>query len=167
VRSSGGVLIFLTRPHPVPLPAEPVGLLDGNFANVVRLGGYSLPDPPFSPEGTTSLGLFWQPVAESPLSLGAVKVFVQLRNRQGETIAQADHAVYQGLLTVEEWDSLRRAGEWLRDAADLHLPQPLPDAAGPYRIFVGLYNPETMERAPLVNDTSGESAVVIQLPQLP
>jgi 4-amino-4-deoxy-L-arabinose transferase-like glycosyltransferase len=165
--TTGDVLIFLSRPHPVPLPKEPTAPLDGDFANVVQLGGYSLPSPSTSSEGTVLLGLFWRPLAENPSSLGPVKVFVQLRDRQNETVAQADHFVYQGLLTVEEWGRLRDSGEWLRDAAELRLPHPMPAAGGPYRIFVGLYNPQTMKRAPLLNDTSGESAVVIELPELP
>jgi hypothetical protein len=44
---------------------------------------------------------------------------------------------------------------------------PLPVDGGPYRIYVGLYDPENFERVPLSGDTSGENAVVIDLPELP
>ena len=59
---------------------------------------------------------------------------------------------------------LAQKGEWLRDTADLHLPQAFSPTDGPYRLYIGLYNPSTLERLPFVNDTSGENAVVIDLP---
>jgi len=34
-------------------------------------------------------------------------------------------------------------------------------------IYVGLYDPDTFERVPVLNDTSGENAVVIDLSELP
>jgi hypothetical protein len=102
-----------------------------------------------------------------------LKVFVQLRDGQGQTIAQADHFIYEGLLTLDEWNKLRKEGEWLRDSADLRIPSvgrsvplPLPADGGPYRIYVGLYDPVTLERVPVLNDASGENAVVINLPDL-
>lgn len=164
VHTSGGVLVFRSRPYPLPVPKAPSALLDGNFADVVRLQGYALSGTTFAPDGSVLLVLYWQLLADNPLGLGSVKVFVQLRNQHGETIAQADHFVYQGLLTVREWARLHSQGEPLRDAVWLHTAQPLSAADGPYRLFVGLYNPQTMERAPLVPDTSGENAVVIDLP---
>ena len=58
-------------------------------------------------------------------------------------------------------------GEWLRDTADLRLPLPLPANGEPFRLFVGFYDPDTLERVPILNDTSGENAAVIDLPVLP
>jgi hypothetical protein len=94
-------------------------------------------------------------------------VFVHLRDGAGQTISQADHFIYEGLLSSEEWGRLQKEGEWLRDTADLRVPLPLPKDGGPYRIVVGLYDPETFERLPLLNDASGENAVIIELPGLP
>jgi hypothetical protein len=167
VHTTGGVLVFVSRAGSLPLPEEPTAPVDGDFAGVVWLEGYSLAGPPVPGVGATSLGLFWRPVAENPLALGSVKVFVQVRNQRGETVAQADHFVYQGLLTIEEWSSLRGKGEWLRDAATLHLAQPSSGGDGPHRIFVGLYDPQTMARVPVLNDASGENAVMIDLAVLP
>jgi hypothetical protein len=71
------------------------------------------------------------------------------------------------LLDSDEWARYKASGEWLRDNADLQIPIPLAADGGPYRIYVGLYDPETFERVPVLNDTSGENAVVIDLSGLP
>ncbi len=163
VYQSGDVPVFVSRPHPVPLPAEPMVTLYGNFSNLIQLSGYSLDRRAIAPDGTASLGLYWRPTGDPSNML---KVFVHLRNGRGQTIAQADHFIYERLLSLDEWNRLQVKGEWLRDTADLRLPLPLPADAGPYRIYVGLYDPSTFERVPLLNDTSGENAVVIDLSNL-
>jgi hypothetical protein len=164
VYRSGEVYAFLSHSHPVPLPAEPNIVLDGNFNNLISLEGYSLDATSIAPDGTASLGLFWRPIGDPKRAL---KVFVHMRDRKGQTIAQADHFIFEKLLTSSEWHRLREEGEWLRDGTDLHVPVPLPSDGGPYRIYVGLYDPRTFERVPVLNDTSGENAVVIDLPGLP
>ncbi|MFQ5612155.1 MAG: ArnT family glycosyltransferase [Anaerolineae bacterium] len=157
---TGAVYTFVSRPYPVPLPAEPTAPLDGIFDDLIRLEGYALDPAAIAPDGTIPLGLYWRPTGIPTRSL---KVFVQLRNGQGQIIAQADHFIYEGLLTGRAWADLQQQGEWLRDTADLQIPLPLPPAEGPYRVYVGLYDPDTFERVPVVNDTSGENAVVIDL----
>jgi hypothetical protein len=164
VHTTGGVLVFRSRSHPLPVAKEPPVALDANFAGAVLLEGYALSAIAPPPDGGVSVTLYWRLLADHPLGLGPTKVFVQLRDRDGRTVAQADHYVYQGLLTASEWNRLRSQGEPLRDAAWLALAEPLPVASGPYRLFVGLYNPQTMKRIPLLSDTSGENAVVIDLP---
>jgi 4-amino-4-deoxy-L-arabinose transferase-like glycosyltransferase len=161
---SGEVYVFVSRPHPVPLPSEPLAGLDANFNNLIRLDGYSLDPRAIAPDGTTALGLYWRPIGDPSR---AVKVFVHLRDSMGQTIAQADHFIYEGLLNSSEWYRLRDKGEWLRDSADLNVPLPLPADGAPYRIYVGLYDPATFERVPVLNDSSGENAVIIDLPDLP
>jgi 4-amino-4-deoxy-L-arabinose transferase-like glycosyltransferase len=163
VYQAGEVYVFASRPHPVPVQAEPAVMLAerGNFDNFIHLEGYSLDQAAIAPDGSASLGLYWHPIGDARQ---VMKVFVQLRDGQGETIAQADHFIFEGLLGAGEWNKLRETGEWLRDTADLRLPLPLPLEGGPYRVYVGLYDPDTQERASVVNDTSGENAVVINLP---
>ncbi len=161
VHRSGEVYVFMSRPYPVPLAAEPTTRLDVNFGNLVQLGGYGLDTTSITPDGAVSLGLYWRPIGGNPLR--APKVFVHLRDGQGQTIAQADHFIFEELLTSDEWNKLREEGAWLRDSADLRLPLPVPADDGPYRIYVGLYDPDTFERVPVLNDVSGENAVVIDL----
>jgi hypothetical protein len=139
--------------------------LTGNFSNVIVLEGYSLPTS-MAPDGSLPLGLYWRPISAPPSR--PFKVFVQLRNGLGETIAQADHFIYEGLLDVRQWDhTLTEPGAWLRDTADLAIPLPFSPGQGPYRLYVGFYDPGTLQRLPLVNDTSGENAVIVELPALP
>jgi hypothetical protein len=164
VHQTGATQVFLSQPYPRPLPAEPTTSLDGNFSNMIHLGGYNLDPTAVAPDGTLSLDLYWRPAGTPTRQL---KLFVQLRNGQGQTIAQSDHFLLEGLLTLPAWHALEQKGEWLRDAADLHVPLPLPAAGQPYRLYVGFYDPNTLERVPVVNDSSGENAVIIDWPALP
>lgn len=164
VDQSDATQVFLSRPYPRPIPPEPPALLEANFSDVIHLQGYSLDPAAMAPDGTISLGLYWRPTGAPTRQL---KVFVQLRNAQGQTIAQSDHFLLEGLVTLKAWDTLQQQREWLRDTADLRLPLPLASTGGPYRLYVGFYDPDTLQRVPLLNDTSGENAVVIDLPALP
>ncbi len=161
---AGSKYVFISRAHPTPLPAEPMARLAGNFNDAILLEGYSLDPASIAPDGTISLGLYWRPIGPPPLR--PAKVFVQLRNNQDQIIAQADHFIYEELFTGAEWNFLREEGEWLRDTADLRLLLPLPADGQPYRLYIGFYDPTTFERVPVVNDTSGENAVVIELSTL-
>lgn len=162
VRQFGEKYVFASRPYPSPVPDQPMTGLEGNFNDFIRLEGYSLDLARVGPDGVAPLGLYWRPTG--PLPAAPFKVFIQLRDRQGQTISQADHFIFEGLLQSRRWDRLREEGEWLRDTADLPVPLPLPPAGEPYRIYVGLYDPETFERVPVLNDGSGENAVIIDWP---
>jgi 4-amino-4-deoxy-L-arabinose transferase-like glycosyltransferase len=164
VRRFGETYIFKSQPFSVPLPAEPTGLLDGNFGDFIYLEGFSIDPQIRLPDETTLFGLYWRPSGDLPAD--PLKVFVQLRNNRNETISQADHAIFEGTLTPRRWKKLREEEAWLRDSTYLRLPNPLPIADGPYRIYVGLYNPDTFERVPILNDASGENAAVIDLSAL-
>ena len=163
MHNTGGTLVFLSRPYPRPVPVEPPTALSANFGNLLELGGYSFDFTAVQPDGTLQLALYWRPLVDEFPKL--YKVFVQLRNGQDQNVAQADHFVLEGLVTNDALQDLRNQGEWLRDTADLALPARLP--AGTYRLLVGLYDPITFERLPLVADRSGENAVVLQTVGIP
>ncbi len=164
VYQAGTKYVLLSRPYPVPIAPEPGSVVEGNFDNRILLGGYSLELTAVTPDGTSLLGLYWRLIGDPPAR--PVKVFVQLRDGQGQTIAQADHFFYDGLFNSGHWQALREQEDWLRDTAELRLPLPLSPDRGPYRIYVGFYDPDTFERMPLINDVSGEAAVVIDLSAL-
>ncbi len=157
VYHSGGVLVFLSRAYPQAVPMEPSVEVSANFGDLIELGGFSLDLDSIAPDGTVQLGLYWRPRATQFAK--AYKVFVQLRSEQDQMVAQADHFIFEGFVTGAIMDQLRKQGEWLRDTADLPLPQPLP--SGTYRLLVGLYDPDTFQRVPLVADRSGENAVLL------
>ncbi len=162
VHRSGQIYIFRRNPHPVPVPKDPAAPLDVNFANLIYLQGYSADLANIGPAGILPVALYWRPAVEMPQVAAMPKVFVQLRDRDNQVVAQADHFFYEGLFTLGEWQTLVKTNEWLRDTAELSLPADL--SRGPYHIYVGLYNPQSLERVPVINDTSGENAAVIDLP---
>lgn len=162
VRRFGETYIFKSRPYAMPVPAGPTTPLNGNFGDFIRLEGYCLNPQALLPNGTTLLGLYWRPAGDLPPT--PKKVFVQLRNGQNTTISQADHFIFQGMLTPRRWKKLQQENSWAIDSAYLPLDMPRPASEGPYRIFIGLYDPDTFERVPLLNDASGENAVIINLP---
>lgn len=157
---TGSKYVFLSRADSVPLAADPAVRLDVNFNQAIVLGGY---DFHLNANQSATLALYWHFIGDPPTQ--AFKVFVQLRNRDNQTVAQADHFFLQGVFDGRQWQELRQSGEWLRNAAHLALP-PLPAEAGPYRIYVGFYDPVTFERVPIVGDTSGEHAAIISLDEV-
>jgi 4-amino-4-deoxy-L-arabinose transferase-like glycosyltransferase len=164
VKQFSGVYVFLSEPFPRPLPLDPAAALDAQFDQFIRLEGYTLDFNTLAPDNTLPLHLYWRPVG---LPTHPFKVFVQLRNGPNQTIAQADHFLLEGLLTGQNWQELQTSGDRLCETALLTLPLPLPANQGPYRLFIGLYAPDSSERVPLLNDTSGENAVVLPFVGLP
>ena len=87
------------------------------------------------------------------------KIFVQLRNSDNQTVAQADHFIYDEKVPSSRWHSLFKDGQAVRDGVSLALPPDLPP--GRYRLLVGFYSPDTFERIGVINDQSGEAAVIL------
>ena len=163
VYRTGGVLVFLSRAYPRPIPAEPSVVVSAIFGDLIELGGYDLDLTAPAPDGSVQLVLYWR--VQAARFPRPYKVFVQFRNERDQMIAQADHYVLGGLLTQSVLTRLKDQGEWLRDAAHLTLPANL--APGRYRLLVGLYDPDTYERLPLLNDQSGENALLLQTVHIP
>jgi hypothetical protein len=163
VYQASGVLVFLSRPYPQPVPTQPSAIVNANFADLIELGGYSLDLTRVAPDRSVQLGLYWRP--QTAQFAKVYKVFVQLRNEKDQTVAQADHYILEGMLTGPALKQLADQREWLRDTADLTLPQELP--AGSYRLLVGLYDPATFERVPVLADQSGENAVLLETVAVP
>ena len=91
----------------------------------------------------------------------AYKIFAQLRDESGQTIASADHELFDGLVPTDRWP----VGLIVKDTNVLILPQEL--SAGPYTLYVGFYDPSTLERLEIINDQSGEHAAVFPNLELP
>ena len=158
VHVTGGVPVFLSRPYPRPVPPEPPVVLSASFGNAIQLWGYSIDFSAVAPDGTVQLVLYWRP--QTVQFSKPHKVFVQIRNEHDEIMTQADHFILEGMLTNAVLGQLKEQGEWLRDTADIHMPVGLP--AGTYRLLVGLYDPDTFERVPVIADESGENAVILE-----
>ncbi len=97
-----------------------------DFAQQVRLLGFSLGAGPFRAGDTLRFSLFWQALAGGN---EAYVVFAQLQDEGGKPVALSETPpVYPSQL----WT----AGTLLRDPREIHLPATLP--AGTYRLAVGL-----------------------------
>ncbi len=150
VWAKDNALVYRTRPQRVPLPDKPDILLQANFNNIINLTGYTW----HITNQKLYLTLFWQSRASTPIDY---TIFVHLRNRNGATVAQRDSLPLDGTYPTTHW----QAGETIIDPITLPLPNDLP--AGQYTALIGLYQLATLERLPLINDTSGENGLILPI----
>jgi hypothetical protein len=147
---------YVNTPPQAQLGNNQVVLLDHNFA--VLTGGYtaglergqtSLPLPvhgPLQPGDVLLVNVVWQPL--QPLTQN-LKVFVHLVDAAGNVLAQYDGQPQTGQHPTGQWIP----GELVTDAYSVILP---PDApAGPYQVYLGLYDETTLTRLPVPNDPEG------------
>lgn len=150
----GGVWALVSRGGTWPLAADIAVEHEASFVNGTQLRGYTaLPETPV--RGVPmQLTLFWA----GPTIPFQQKVFVQLRNENNETVAQADHFIYDGKVPSSRWGDLLEGGP-VRDGATLMVPPDLPPGA--YRLAVGFYNPADFARLGVVDDQTGENALIL------
>jgi hypothetical protein len=110
------------------------------FGDQIRLVGSAV--EPW--EGDLLVDLVWATTAPK---LAAVQYFFHVTDAQGNSVAQRDGPLGRWPDETEtEWT----AGSLLRQRIRLRVPSTRPGAAaGSYRIHVGLYAPQTVERLPL------------------
>lgn len=114
-----------------------------NVGTDIELYGYDL-DPSPQPGGVWNITLVWQ---AKQVPAGDVNVFVHLVSANDGTIAaQLDRIPVDWLRPTTGW----RKGEVLVDVYALPIPQDLPP--GDYSLMVGMYDPETWQRLPVVMD---------------
>ncbi len=113
--------------------------LQVDLGSRVRLLGYDLDRCSVKPGDTIHLTLYWRALAEMERDY---TVFVHLLDKGGSIRGQRDGQPLQGFVPTSAW----RKGWILADRYDLVVA---PDApSGEYRIEVGIYLLETMERLP-------------------
>jgi hypothetical protein len=80
-----------------------------------------------------------------------------LRDVDNQTVAQLDYQPYGGILPTTAWplDQVLKETVWFSLSPDVDL------RPGPYSLLVGLYDPVTLERLPVIGDVSGENAVIL------
>jgi hypothetical protein len=159
VWANDNALVYRTRPERRPIPTEPDITLNANLNHTVQLTGYTVQHTvQHSTPATLQLTLFWEPLA--PLSTDYTR-FVHLRNESGATVAQGDGQPLEGAYPTSRW----QPGELVIDSITLTLPDDLPP--GQYSLFTGLYELDTLARLPVINDTTGENAIVLGEVTLP
>ena len=168
VWSGEEALVYRTRPARYPLPTSPSLKVGADLGGVVRLIGYHYPQTS-APQGSADLPqngsgsvyrvtLFWSALA--PMSADYT-VFVHVRDVDGAIVAQQDSQPLDGDYPTSQW----RVNETVIDVHNVELPPDLPP--GQYRVWVGLYQMETMERLPVAGDTWGENAVPLGMIVVP
>ncbi|MCB0168121.1 MAG: hypothetical protein KDI79_28090, partial [Anaerolineae bacterium] len=78
-----------------------------------------------------------------------------LRDANNNTLLGADHQPYEGTVPTGSW----RIDAVVRDVVHLTLPPDLPP--DDYKLAVGMYRLDTLERLPLLDDSSGENALLL------
>jgi hypothetical protein len=151
----GGVWALAARPGTWPLARDMAVPVDGEFEGGTRLLGFTANPPQLQPDGIVWLTLFW---GGDTIPYNR-KVFVQLRDAANNSVAQADHFIYDDKVPSNRWKDLFKNDFAIRDGVTLQLPSEL--APGTYHLYVGFYHPETFERVGVVNDQSGEAAVIL------
>jgi len=126
--------------------------LETDFGDGVRLLGYNLEAEGLQPSGTVYLTLYWQ--AQQPVE-HRYKVFTHLLgevfNARSSNFlwGQQDNEPVNGTRPTSTW----RTGEVIVDSYAILLEQQAP--TGRYTIEIGLYDPATGERLPVLDDAVG------------
>ncbi len=111
--------------------------LEAEFSDGVTLLGYDIAPAAVMPGETMTVTLYWQ--ARTAPS-GDYQVFVHLLGDDSHPLAQGDSPPVMGDYPTSLWAD----GEIIADPHPVALPPDLP--AGDYRLLVGMYNLETMQR---------------------
>ncbi|MDX1524133.1 MAG: DUF2079 domain-containing protein, partial [Anaerolineae bacterium] len=122
----------LQPPHPI----------EANLGDQLRLLGFDVPDQIEAGSHQLPVTLFWQASKALPVDY---TIFVHLIGPDGSLIAQHDNGPWWEVpLPTSTW----QPGEKLRDRHTLEIPDGL--AAGTYRLQIGVYYWETLERLPVI-----------------
>ncbi|HRQ36800.1 MAG TPA: glycosyltransferase family 39 protein [Chloroflexota bacterium] len=124
----------------LPTVAQPVNAQFGDPA-LARLAGVTWETTTLTPGSPLTLTLAWQTESLFPANYA---VFLHLTDESGQLVAQQDAFPLQGARPTTSW----RPGEVLSDEHTLMLPPDLPP--GNYTLWLGLYNPDTGERLPVM-----------------
>jgi len=139
---SFGEIRVVPWPLETALP-EDVTVLETAFGNAIELYGFDLAARTLEPGDTMQLTLYWR--AEEVPQENYV-AFVHLVGEEEEIITQADGVPVESRRPTRGW----RAGEVLADPYSLLLPSDAP--AGTYGVYVGLYEPDSSNRLPVIVD---------------
>jgi hypothetical protein len=110
---------------------------DVRVGNAIQLLGYRLAHESVAPGDKLLLTLYW---AADELVEADYTVFTHLLGPDGGLVAQQDNPPVRGTRPTSSWD----AGELVEDTYEIPLPADL--ATGDYRLNVGMYRWDTLER---------------------
>jgi 4-amino-4-deoxy-L-arabinose transferase-like glycosyltransferase len=131
---------FHVQLHP---PSPPVYPIHAQFGDSLVLIGGDFLERTLHPGQTLTYTLQWQALASVDRDY---TVFNHLLDSEGRIRAQQDGMPQEGRYPTAMWDP----GEIVLDTHSIRLPSDL--EPGPYTLRIGLYEPETGGRLPLVNE---------------
>jgi hypothetical protein len=131
---------FHVRLHPPSPPEYPV---HAQFGNSLVLAGGDFPERTLHPGQVLTYTLHWQAIDSIAQDY---TVFNHLLDVEGNIVAQRDSMPQQDQYPTSLWD----AGEIVMDQRSIPLPTEL--EPGAYSLRIGLYESETGQRLPLVNE---------------
>ena len=134
------------------LTYKPPHVLSANYADKIRLDGYSITSSGNAQGDTWDIGLYWHALGRT---IYDYTVFVHLVDQQGQIVDQVDEQPLSGYYPTSFW----QMGENIEDLHQLELSADL--APGEYYLHVGLYLLETNERLPLVGSEEPADHVVL------
>jgi hypothetical protein len=135
----------------LPSPTAPTisQSVDADFGSQAKLQSYELQTLPSQTRGMLLLTLYWQ--AQKPIDTD-LKVFAHMVDSDGHIIAQRDSQPASGRRPTTTW----APGETITDRLGLLLPPEDQRPPAGYHLLVGMYDPNTLERLPLL-DSSGNT----------
>jgi hypothetical protein len=126
-----------------------------NFGDQVSLLGYDLPSASAQPGDTLGLKLYWKARQELTTDYSA---FAQVVDEQLNIYAQMD-SLNPGRYPTRLWEP----DEYNQDSHDIYIPPGTPP--GEYALGIGLYDPQTMMRLPIL-ETDDHQAGMYFLDQI-
>lgn len=128
-----------------------------NFGDKIALLNVEVPETTLQPGGQLRINLTWQALA--PMEQDYT-VFVQVVNAQDQIVGQVDQWPVQGTHPTSDWEP----GEVVRDPYRVQLAEALP--SGRYRLLVGLYRLDTLQRLPVLDESGAAVDDKVVLPGL-
>jgi hypothetical protein len=140
-------------------PPQPRVEMDAQFGQVARLIGYSLSSEQVSPTEGIRLTLYWQALESGQMDY---TVFTHLVDANGTLVGQHDYPPVWGVRPTSSW----KPGEYLVDVHEVQLLDGVSPAPGALHLAIGLYDPTTLERVPLVPAGGGDTALLDTIVEL-
>jgi uncharacterized membrane protein len=137
IYSKNNILLFRKRPEPPMQYAH-----EANFSGQIKLLGSTLSAEKIKPGDSVQLTLYWQSLANMETSY---TVFTHLIDQDERIMGQQDNPPVSGLYPTTKWTP----GEKVVDRYEITTGPEIPP--GEYSIEIGLYEPDSGERLPVLD----------------
>ncbi len=146
---------ILPDPIPSTYDIQPGGY---RFEEIAELAGYMINPSRLKAGETAVIDLLWRPLQRTD---AYATVFTHLIDSDGNLVAQHDSQPVDNAYPLPAW----REGVIVRDSHQITIPPELP--AGTYSLYIGLYDPDTLQRWSVIRPdglASIDHAVLLDTP---